>query len=165
MAITNFNLEVSENIDLKDYPSTSFDSISMWHVLEHISNINETLMQFSRIIKKDGHLIIAVPNCKAWDAAYYKEFWAAWDVPIHLWHFSKASIGSLFKKYGFNLVKTKPMLFDSFYVSILSEEYKSGKKKLLKGFAIGLISNVIAFFSKRGFSSTIYVFRKENGLK
>ena len=86
-------------------------------------------------------------------------------MPIHLWHFSKASIGSLFKKCGFNLVKTKPMLFDSFYVSILSEEYKYGKKKLWKGFAIGLISNVIAFFSKRGCSSIIYMFRKENGLK
>ena len=68
----------------------------MWHVLEHVSNINDTLLQFSRILKKDGSLIIAVPNCNAWDATYYKEFWAAWDVPIHLWHFSKKTIEHLF---------------------------------------------------------------------
>lgn len=164
-AIDNYNLDVSENTDLSQFDEDSFETITMWHVLEHIPNLNETIEHFSRILEKNGTVIIAVPNLKSWDANYYKEYWAAWDVPIHLWHFSKASIGSLFKKCGFNLVRTKPMLFDSFYVSILSEEYKSGKKKLLKGFAIGLISNVIAFFSKREFSSTIYVFRKENGLK
>jgi len=161
-AIDNFNLEVSENIDLKDYSSASFDSISMWHVLEHISNINETLMQFSRIIKKDGHLIIAVPNCKAWDAKYYKEFWAAWDVPIHLWHFSKKTIEHLFKNHGFRLVKTKPMIFDSFYVSLLSEEFKNGKKKFITSFLIGLYSNFIGIFSNKGHSSTIYIFKMAN---
>jgi 2-polyprenyl-3-methyl-5-hydroxy-6-metoxy-1,4-benzoquinol methylase len=164
-AIDNYNLDVLENIDLSQFDKDSFETITMWHVLEHIPNLNETIEHFSRILEKNGTVIIAVPNLKSWDANYYREYWAAWDVPIHLWHFSKASIGSLFKKYGFNLVKTKPMLFDSFYVSILSEKYKSGKKKLLKGFAIGLISNIIAFFSKREYSSIIYVFRKENSLK
>ncbi len=164
-AINNYNLDVSGNTDLSQFDKDSFETITMWHVLEHIPNLNETIKHFSRILEKNGTVIIAVPNLKSWDANYYKEYWAAWDVPIHLWHFSKASIGSLFKKFGFNLIRTKPMLFDSFYVSILSEEYKSGEKKLLKGFTIGLISNIIAFFSKRGSSSTIYVFRKENGLK
>ena len=88
-AINNFQLDVSENTDLSQFNSTSFGSISMWHVLEHVSNINDTIVQFSRVLKKDGILIVAVPNCNAWDATYYKEFWAAWDVPIHLWHFSK----------------------------------------------------------------------------
>ena len=132
-AIDNYNLDVSENTDLSQFDEDSFETITMWHVLEHIPNLNETIEHFSRILEKNGTVIIAVPNLKSWDANYYREYWAAWDVPIHLWHFSKASIGSLFKKYGFNLVKTKPMLFDFFYVSILSEKYKSGKKKLLKG--------------------------------
>ena len=106
-------------------------------------------------------LIVAVPNLKSWDAQYYKQYWAAWDVPIHLWHFSKESIEALFKKWDFKLVKTKPMLFDSFYVSVLSEEYKTGRKNLLKGFFMGLTSNVIALFGNNGYSSTIYVFQKK----
>jgi len=161
-AVTNFGLDVSKNIDLKQYPSSSFHSISMWHVLEHISNINDTIPQFSRVLKKDGVLIIAVPNCKAWDAIYYKEFWAAWDVPIHLWHFSEETIALLFKNHGFKLVKTKPMLFDSFYVSLLSEEFKFGKKKFIKSFLIGLYSNLIGLFSDKGYSSTIYIFEEAN---
>ena len=120
---------------------------------------------FSRILEDNGAVIIAVPNLKSWDAEYYKQFWAAWDVPIHLWHFSKESIEALFTKWGFKLVKTKPMLFDSFYVSVLSEEYKSGNKNLVKGFTIGLLSNIIGLFSKRACSSTIYVFQKANGSK
>ena len=161
-AVDNFDLDVSENIDLSQYSPYSFDSISMWHVLEHISNINDTIEQLSRVLKKDGVLIIAVPNCNAWDAIYYKEFWAAWDVPIHLWHFSKKPIALLFKNHGFKLVKTKPMLFDSFYVSLLSEEFKFGEKKFVKSFLIGLYSNFIGLFSNKGYSSTIYIFEREN---
>ena len=161
-AINNFNLDVSENIDLSQFNSTSFSSISMWHVLEHVSNIDDTIGQFSRVLRKDGILIVAVPNCTAWDATYYKEFWAAWDVPIHLWHFSKKTIKHLFKNHGFSLVKTKPMIFDSFYVSLLSEEFKTGKKKFINGLVIGLISNIIGLTTKKGCSSTIYVFEKKN---
>jgi len=164
-AINNYNLDISENTDLSQFDKDSFETITMWHVLEHVPDLNNTIDYFSRILEKNGAIIIAVPNLKSWDANYYGEYWAAWDVPIHLWHFSKRSISSLFKKWGFKLVKTQPMVFDSFYVSILSEEYKSGEKKFWKGVAIGLISNIIAFFSKRGCSSTIYVFRKENELK
>ena len=132
----------------------------MWHVLEHVSDLNETIENFSRILEKNGSVIIAVPNLKSWDAKYYKEFWAAWDVPIHLWHFSKKSIQSLFAKWDFELIKTKPMLFDSFYVALLSEEYKFGRKNPFKGFIIGFISNILGMLSKRGCSSTIYVFQK-----
>ncbi|MDC0204247.1 class I SAM-dependent methyltransferase [Flavobacteriales bacterium] len=161
-AINNFQLDVSENTDLSQFRSASFESISMWHVLEHVSNINDTIAQFSRVLKKGGIVIVAVPNCNAWDATYYKEFWAAWDVPIHLWHFSKKTIEHLFKNHGFTLVKTKPMIFDSFYVSLLSEEFKFGKKKFVKSFLIGLYSNFIGLFSNKGHSSIIYVFKREN---
>ena len=89
-----------------------------------------------------------------------------WDVPIHFWHFSKESIEKIFKKHGFILSETKPMFFDSFYVSILSEEYKSGKKRFIKGIIVGLaISNIIGWLTKRGFSSTIYVFEKRTNFK
>ena len=161
-AKNNYNLVVSDNTDLTQFSEEEFDSISMWHVLEHIPNLNETISQFHKILKPNGKIIIAVPNYKSWDASYYKEFWAAWDVPIHLWHFSKSTIEKIFKNHEFSLRKTKPMIFDSFYVSLLSEEFKIGKKNFIKGFAIGLISNLIGVISKRGHSSTIYVFEKEN---
>ena len=161
-AIDNFKLSVSENTDLEQFQNNEFDSISMWHVLEHIPNLNKTIKQFERILNTKGKIIIAVPNHKSWDANYYKEYWAAWDVPIHLWHFSKETIEKLFNKHGFILMKKKPMLFDSFYVSLLSEEFKTGKKKFISGFAIGLISNIIGLFTKRGCSSIIYVFERDN---
>ena len=160
-AIESFNLSISKNTHLEQFQNNKFDSISMWHVLEHVSNLNDSIKDFNRILKSNGKIIIAVPNHKSWDANYYKEYWAAWDVPIHLWHFSKETIELLFNKNGFNLIKTKPMLFDSFYVSLLSEEFKTGKKKFINGFIIGIISNIIGLFTKRGCSSTIYVFEKE----
>ena len=125
------------------------------------TRLNNTITEIKRVLDDKGELIIAVPNYKSWDAKYYKEMWAAWDVPIHLWHFSKETIQLLFKKHGLTLVKRKHMLLDSFYVSLLSEEYKTGKKRFIKGIVIGLISNIIGILSKRGCSSTIYIFKKD----
>jgi len=161
-AIKNFNLSVSKNTNLDQFQKGEFDSISMWHVLEHVPNLNETIEGFSQVLSENGKVIIAVPNHKSWDSSHYKEFWAAWDAPIHLWHFSKDSIEKLFNKHNFKLIESKPMLFDSFYVALLSEEFKTGKKKFITGFIIGLISNIIGIFTKRGCSSTIYVFEKKN---
>ena len=161
-AIKNFNLSVSENTNLNQFQKEQFDSISMWHVLEHVPNLNQTIAEFNRILSENGKVIIAVPNHKSWDTKHYKEFWAAWDVPIHLWHFSRETIEQLFSKYNFKLIETKPMLFDSFYVALLSEEFKTGKKKFISGFIIGFISNIIGMLTKKGCSSTIYVFEKKN---
>ena len=160
-AINNYNLSVTHNTELDQFKSSQFDTISMWHVLEHIPELNKTIREFNRILNKKGKVIIAVPNHNSWDAKYYKEYWAGWDTPIHLWHFSKLSIEKIFKIHDFKLIEKKPMLFDSYYVSLLSEEFKTGKKKYVKGFTIGLLSNVIGIFSKRGCSSIIYVFEKK----
>ena len=160
-AQSNFNLNVSESTDL-DEIEEKVDIISMWHVLEHVPNLNETLEEFNRILKHKGNVIIAVPNLESYDASYYKKHWAAYDLPIHLHHFSENSISKLFKKYNFKLIKTKGMKFDSYYVSLLSEEYKFGKKNFIKSFIIGSISNLFGLFTKRGYSSTIYIFEKGN---
>ena len=93
-AMKNYNLEISSDPELNQYKSEKFDSITMWHVLEHIPELEQTISEAKRILKKDGKIIIAVPNYNSWDAKYYKEYWAAWDVPIHLWHFSKTTIES-----------------------------------------------------------------------
>ena len=137
-----------------------FDVITMWHVLEHVPDVEHQVAELKRLLKPSGTIIIAVPNFKSYDAKYYKEFWAAYDVPRHLWHFSKTAIEKLFDKQNMNLEDIKPMWFDSFYVSLLSEKYKSGKMNFISGFFIGLISNVSGLFKKE-FSSHIYVLKNK----
>ena len=140
--------------------SNSFDVITMWHVLEHVPDVEHQVAELKRLLKPSGTIIIAVPNFKSYDANHYKEFWAAYDVPRHLWHFSKTAIEKLFDKQNMNLEDIKPMWFDSFYVSLLSEKYKSGKMNFISGFFIGLISNVSGLFKKE-FSSHIYVLKNK----
>lgn len=143
---------------LREFEGEQFDVVTLWHVLEHIPNLEETIGQLSNLVKPKGSLVIAVPNFKSFDAKYYGRFWAAYDVPRHLWHFSKYSIKHLFAE-NFELRKTKPMLFDSFYVSLLSEKYKTGNKFSLRAFYIGLKSNIKAKRTKE-YSSHIYCFKK-----
>lgn len=135
-----------------------FSAITLWHVLEHVTDMPETLSFFKSKLKEDGVLIIAVPNHVSYDAQYYKEHWAAYDVPRHIHHFDVNSMSALLKNYGFKLVETKGMKFDSFYVSMLSEKYKTGSMNLFKAFLTGLKSNLKAKDSTL-YSSTIYVFK------
>lgn len=141
------------------FPDQSVNAITLWHVLEHVTDMDQTLSFFKNKLSAEGVLIIAVPNYTSYDARYYKEFWAAYDVPRHLHHFSKSTMEQLLKPYSFNLVQTKPMKFDSFYVSILSEKYKTGSVNLLKAFLKGLQSNLKAKDAS-GYSSVIYIFKK-----
>ncbi|MDL2140903.1 class I SAM-dependent methyltransferase [Flavobacterium tructae] len=138
--------------------NNSFDVITMWHVLEHVPNLELQIQELKRLLKPTGTLIVAVPNFKSFDAKYYNEFWAAYDVPIHFWHFSKKAIQSLFGKVDMKLEKVLPMKFDSFYVSLLSEKYKTGKMNFIKAFFIGLRSNLKASGTKE-YSSHIYVLK------
>lgn len=159
-AIKNYNLDVDEDTNLKKLKG-EYDIITMWHVLEHVTELNNTVSELKRLLSIDGKAVIAVPNLESFDSSYYKKYWAAYDLPIHLYHFSKESIIKLFENHGFSLIKTKGMKFDSFYVSMLSEEHKTGNKNYIKSLIIGSISNLFGIFTKRGFSSTIYVFEKE----
>ena len=145
---------------INDFNQKSFDVITLWHVLEHIPNLDETIKMIEKLLKPGGILIIAVPNFKSYDARYYKNFWAGFDVPRHLWHFSRKSMKILFSD-NLQLKKTKPMLYDSFYVSLLSEKYKTKKNNLVKAFFIGLWSNVSAWKTNE-YSSLIYCFKKAN---
>jgi 2-polyprenyl-3-methyl-5-hydroxy-6-metoxy-1,4-benzoquinol methylase len=134
----------------------SLDIITMWHVLEHVPDLENQIKELKRLLKPNGTLLVAVPNFKSFDANYYGKFWAAFDVPIHFWHFSKTAIKLLFEKENMTLQKVLPMKFDAFYVSLLSEKYKTGKMNYIKAFFIGLQSNWKASRSKE-FSSHVYV--------
>lgn len=127
--------------DLSKLENNSFDIITMWHVLEHVPDLENQIKELKRLLKPNGTVIIAVPNFKSHDALHYGKYWAAYDVPIHLWHFSKTAIKKLFAKEDLHLVKVLPMKFDAFYVSLLSEKYKTGKMNFIKAFFIGLKSN------------------------
>lgn len=144
--------------NLSELENHSFDIITMWHVLEHVPNLEEQITELKRLIKPNGTIIIAVPNFKSFDAKHYGQFWAAFDVPIHLWHFSKTAIKKLFAKEKLELIKVLPMKFDSFYVSLLSEKYKTGKMNFIKAFFIGFKSNLKAARNSE-YSSHIYVIK------
>ena len=145
---------------LKSQPER-FDIITMWHSLEHIIDLKQTIVDMKKLLTNKGVIVVACPNHKSFDAMFYKESWAAYDLPRHLWHFDKDSISKLFVEHNMQLTKTLPMYWDSFYISILSEKIISKKNKFLKGIIVGLLSNISAMFSKEH-SSLIYVFNKEN---
>jgi 2-polyprenyl-3-methyl-5-hydroxy-6-metoxy-1,4-benzoquinol methylase len=143
---------------INDLENNSFDVITMWHVLEHVPDLENQIKELKRLIKPSGTIFIAVPNFNSFDAKYYGSFWAAYDVPIHLWHFSKTAIKKLFAKENLELQKVLPMKFDSFYVSLLSEKYKTGKMNFITAFLIGLRSNW-AGRQNMEYSSHIYVLK------
>jgi 2-polyprenyl-3-methyl-5-hydroxy-6-metoxy-1,4-benzoquinol methylase len=152
-------IKIEEEV-LSSFQNDTFEVITLWHVLEHIHELNTTIEWLKERLSKDGFLIIAVPNHKSKDAEIYQEQWAAYDVPRHLYHFSQKSIKELFANHGFELKETLPMKFDSFYVSMLSTKYKSGKINYIKAFVDGLKSNLSAKNNNQNYSSLIYVFKK-----
>ena len=150
-----------KNLDEIDIKNSSIDTVMLWHVLEHIPNLNQTFEAINKLLKDDGKLIVAVPNSKPYDAIKYQGNWAGYDVPRHLFHFQKETLTRIAKKYNFRVTKVKPMWFDSFYTSLLSEKIKSGKFNYIKGFSTGLRSNLKAMLKTGEFSSPIFIFEKK----
>ena len=138
----------------------NFDIITMWHVLEHVYDLDGYMKKIKYLLNDKGIVLIAVPNHKCFDQEYYGKYWAGWDVPLHLWHFDKESMRKLSKKYGFEITSIHPLYFDSFYVSLLSSKYKYNSSRPVQSFLIGLCSNLIAKFKTREYSSLIYVLKK-----
>lgn len=155
---TNNSVLITE--ELFKLKEKNFDVITLWHVLEHLPDMETQIAFFKNLLKPNGTLIIAVPNFKSFDAKHYKEFWAAYDVPRHLWHFSQTAMSKLVAKEDLKIVKTLPMKFDAFYVCLLSEKYKSGVMNPLKGFWMGLRSNLKAKSSGE-YSSLIYCIKNQ----
>ncbi|MGM5469135.1 class I SAM-dependent methyltransferase [Flavobacteriaceae bacterium LMO-SS05] len=149
---------VFRNEQLLKFKPNSFDVITLWHVLEHLPKPEEHMSIFNRLLKPTGTLVIAVPNYKSYDAQHYKNYWAAYDVPRHLWHFSKNAISKLAISNTMTVVKTRPLKFDAYYVCLLSEKYKSGSMNPLKAFWIAFLSNLKAKFNSE-YSSSIYIIK------
>ncbi len=160
-SIHQFNIKVYDEQKLASFEDLSFNIITLWHVLEHVGNLPERLDQIEKLLMHDGYLIIAVPNCSSFDASFYKSYWAGYDVPRHLWHFTPDTLNQMVSNYGFKLHSIKPMYFDSFYVSMLSEQYRDSLFPSLGGTLIGLLSNLTALIKNNNtYSSQIYIFTK-----
>lgn len=153
-------ISLSPGEALFTFPSQSFDAVTLWHVLEHVHALHEYVEQINNVLMPKGRAFIAVPNYTSYDASVYKQFWAAYDVPRHLYHFSPSSMQFLLKKHQLALLAVKPMWYDSFYVSMLSEQYKNQASGYVSAFATGLLSNFKALLKKRRCSSVIYVVAK-----
>ena len=152
-----FNVRLENTGNFYDLPSSAFDAITLWHVLEHVHDLHGYMENLRSVLKDNGRVIIAVPNYTSMDAGIYKEFWAAYDVPRHLYHFSPSSMQALMDKHGLKLIAQKPMWYDSFYISMLSSKYKHGRTNLLTSFFIGLRSNLNAWGDVKRCSSVIYI--------
>lgn len=146
---------------LRMLPEKSFDVITLWHVLEHLPNLEDDIKIFQKLLKPNGQIVVAVPNFKSFDADYFKGFWAAYDVPRHLWHFSQQSISKIFSEVQMKLESTHPLVMDAYYVSLLSNKLKSGSYRILNSFWVGFLSNCKALKSGE-YSSLIYILKNNN---
>jgi 2-polyprenyl-3-methyl-5-hydroxy-6-metoxy-1,4-benzoquinol methylase len=142
-------------------PQSAYSTLTLWHVFEHLPAPQKALQNYHKLLKNKGLLLLALPNYDSFDATYYQENWAALDVPRHLWHYTPKGITSLVSEKGFRFQKSYPLWFDAFYIAYLSEQYRKSKFPLLRGFFIGLFSNLSALFTGQ-YSSLIYIFRKED---
>lgn len=157
----HFGLEVKSEAALQEFQAGSFDVITLWHVMEHLEHLDRTWERLYELLSDRGILIVAVPNCSSYDAEKYGEYWAAYDVPRHLWHFTPVTIQQLASKHGFIMAARHPMPFDAFYVSILSEKHRKSSLPFIQGMCTGTLAWFSALGRKERSSSMIYVFRKK----
>lgn len=155
-----YNIIPQSSEKLFELKPACYHAITMWHVLEHVHELHAYIKQLEKLLTPQGKLFIAVPNYTSKDAELYQQYWAAYDVPRHLYHFSPSSMQVLLNKYNLKLATIKPMWYDSFYVSMLSEKCKNGKGNIIKAFFNGFISNLKAWGDKSKCSSVIYVISK-----
>jgi len=155
------NKDIHLAADYGGLPQGKYQFITLWHVLEHMPDLQREIHRMVSLLEANGTLVVAVPNFRAWDAKHYGSYWAAYDVPRHLWHFSKTAMGKLFAREDMEIVSIHPLWFDAFYVSLLSERYKGGSFPWPKGIWYGLCSNLKALRSGE-YSSLIYVLKRKN---
>lgn len=160
-ALDHFNLVMESDIALDFLKKQSFQVVTLWHVMEHVEKLDYLWKRIFDILVDGGTLIVAVPNCESFDARFYKEKWAAYDVPRHLWHFGPNSMKKMGERNGFSLIEELPMPFDAFYVSMLSEKYKGSSSYFMKGMWNGFRAWLASRNNKENSSSLIYVFKKK----
>jgi len=155
-----FGLEIIGPEKISTLNANSFDCVTMWHVLEHFHDPFKCLSEVNRLLKPGGFCLIALPNCGSYDAEHYRQFWAAYDVPRHLWHFSPFTLRLFSEKAGMALEKSMMLPLDVFYISLLSERYKGLRWPIISGFTKALFFSFLSAFNNKRCSSVIYIVRK-----
>jgi SAM-dependent methyltransferase len=161
-SVNSFNAEAlpPENIDT--LPDASFDCITLWHVLEHFHEPFKYMDEIRRLLKPGGLCFIALPDSGSFDCRHYREDWAAYDVPRHLWHFNRSTFSLFAGTSNFKINAIRNLPFDVFYISILSEKYKGTLFPVFSGLLNGVIFSLKSAVNRRGFSSVIYILRKSD---
>jgi len=158
-AAGHFALDVISPDDVSELPAGIFDCITLWHVLEHFHDPFSYAAEIKRLLRPEGLILCALPNCSSFDASNYGEYWAAYDVPRHLWHFTPETFRLFAEKMGFNIIGIRPLPLDVFYISILSEKNKGTKFHFLTGMVKGTLFAFRSLFNKPRSSSLIYFLR------
>jgi SAM-dependent methyltransferase len=156
-AASRFGLKICGPGEVTGLPGETFDCITLWHSLEHSHNLHHYASEIKRLLKPEGICIVALPSAASFDARYYGEFWAAYDVPRHLWHFTPITLKSFAEKSGFYVTGKKSLPLDVFYISFLSEKYRGANLPFLSGFLKGAWFSFISLLTKRGSSSMICI--------
>ncbi|MFY7839898.1 MAG: methyltransferase domain-containing protein [Lacibacter sp.] len=159
LAVKKYNSDIYPSDELFRLPEATYNAITMWHVLEHVHQLDEYIVRIKELLAPEGRLIVAVPNCASKDCEIYGANWAAYDVPRHLYHFSPQSMRTLMQRHGLKVIDTKRMWLDSFYIAMLSEKYIGGN--IIKAVWNGFRSNLVTFFNKEKCSSVVYVIEAE----
>ena len=162
-SISHFGLDVATPDKVSSVDSNSFDCITLWHVLEHFYDPLTYISEIYRLLKPGAACIIALPNCSSFDAEHYRQFWAAWDVPRHLWHFNPETFSLFSEKTGFMLEDLRILPLDVFYISQLSEKYRGSSLPFIKGISKAAYFSILSFFKKKRSSSVVYILRKSEG--
>lgn len=162
-SLEHFHHRMYEMQEMDNFQPETFDVITLWHVFEHEYHPHELLDTLHRILRPGGILVMACPNICSTDALHYGPYWAAYDVPRHLWHFNPVSMERLARRHGFTLMHHEKMPYDSFYISIMSEMNMRHSMPILRGMAYGLHSWLVSLTKRGKSSSIVYVFRKPNG--
>ena len=155
----NKSKKISHSIFDEELSGVGFKTITAWHSIEHVYDLEKTIIRFHDVLSENGLVVVAVPNHNSYDAKYYKNLWAGYDTPRHLWHFNKTGLRNVFERNKFVFHSAHPLFIDAYYVSFLSEKYKGSKLPILRSIVIGTISNLKAFFNGQ-YSSNYFVFKK-----
>lgn len=106
LAKEKFGLDIV-NTDLikTSFPTEYFDLVTFWHSFEHMPNPTRIIKEVYRILKKNGRLMIAVPNFTSIEAQIFRERFAFLGVPFHLYHFTPRTLRMILETNGFIVEK------------------------------------------------------------
>jgi ubiquinone/menaquinone biosynthesis C-methylase UbiE len=160
---TTVSNEIKSSLHEVINANVQFDAITLWHVLEHVEDLNITLSKLKDLLTKHGTIFIAVPNHTSRDAIHYGAYWAGYDVPRHLWHFGMKNMKLMADNHALTIHKIIPMRLDAYYISLLSEKYKNNNSFSLAGTLAAIVNALSSNYAARSnneYSSLIYVLKK-----